>query len=49
MTAKTKTDPWVYELRITLQEIRPPIWRLIQVPSTLRLCCLHDALQAVIG
>jgi Plasmid pRiA4b ORF-3-like protein len=49
MTAKTKTDPWVYELRITLQEIRPPIWRLIQVPSTLRQCCLHDALQAVIG
>jgi hypothetical protein len=49
MTAKTKADPWVYELRITLQEILPPIWRLIQVPSTLRLCCVHDALQVVIG
>jgi hypothetical protein len=49
MTAKTKTDAWVYELRISLQEILPPIWRLIQVPSALRLCCLHDALQAVIG
>jgi pRiA4b ORF-3-like protein len=49
MRAKTKPDAWVYELRITLQEILPPIWRLIQVPSTLRLCCLHDALQAAIG
>ena len=39
----------IYELRITLPEIRPPIWRLIQVPSTLRLCCLHDVLQAVMG
>jgi hypothetical protein len=49
MTAKTKTQPCIYELRITLQEIRPPIWRLIQIPDTLRLCCLHDALQAAIG
>jgi hypothetical protein len=49
MTAKARTHSCVYELRITLQEIRPRIWRLIQVPSTLRLCCLHDALQAVIS
>jgi hypothetical protein len=49
MTATTKTDFWVYELRVTLQEILPPIWRLIQVPNNLRLCCLHDALQAVMG
>jgi len=44
-----KTAPLVYELRITLTGIDPPIWRLIQVPSTLLLCCLHDALQAVMG
>ena len=44
-----KGPPGIYELRITLQEIRPPIWRLIQVPSTSRLCCLHDVLQAVMG
>jgi hypothetical protein len=49
MKAKVKAQACIYELRITLQEIRPPIWRLIQVPSTLRLCCLHDALQAVMG
>ena len=48
-THKSKTQPCVYELRITLQEILPPIWRLIQVPDTLRLSHLHDALQTVIG
>ena len=39
----------IYELRITLQEILPPIWRRMQVPSTLPLCCVHDGLQAVMG
>ena len=29
-----KTPSDIYELRITLQEVRPPIWRLIQIPST---------------
>jgi hypothetical protein len=46
-TAKAK--PLIYELKITLLEIEPPIWRRIQVPSTLLLCCLHDAIQAVMG
>jgi len=46
----TKTSPpSTYQLKITLLEIDPPIWRRIQVPSTILLCCLHDALQAVMG
>jgi Plasmid pRiA4b ORF-3-like protein len=45
----TKTSPPTYLLKITLVEIKPPIWRLIQVPSTMLLCCLHDALQPVFG
>ena len=54
MTAETrahkpKTQLCVYELGITLQEIRPPIWRLLQVPNTLPLKRLHDVLQTVIG
>lgn len=44
-----KAPPSIYQLKITLLEIHPPIWRRIQVPSTLLLCCLHDALQAVLG
>src|ERR1035441_9182018 len=46
-TAKPK--PSVYQLKITLLGIQPPIWRRIQVPSTIPLCCLHDAIQAVLG
>jgi hypothetical protein len=45
----SKAQPSVYELKITLLGIEPPIWRRILVPSTLRLCCLHDAVQAVMG
>jgi hypothetical protein len=46
-TAKPK--PSIYELKIALLEIEPPIWRRIQAPSTMPLCCLHDAIQAVMG
>jgi len=45
----TKTKPSIYQLKITLLGIDPPIWRRIQVPSTTFLCCLHNALQAVFG
>jgi hypothetical protein len=44
-----KAPPPIYQLKITLIGIEPPIWRRIQVPSTIPLCCLHDALQAVLG
>jgi hypothetical protein len=47
--ATAKAKPSIYQLKITLLGIDPPIWRLIQVPSTIALCCLHDALQAVLG
>ena len=39
----------VHQLKITLTGIDPPVWRRIQVPSTMPLCCLHDAIQAVFG
>jgi hypothetical protein len=39
----------IYQLKITLLGIQPPIWRRILVPSTIPLCCLHDAIQAVLG
>jgi hypothetical protein len=38
-----------YELKTTIIGIQPPIWRRLQVPSTMRLCCLHDALQTAFG
>ena len=39
----------VYQLKVTLLGLEPPIWRRIQVPDTLLLSGLHDALQAALG
>jgi hypothetical protein len=44
-----KAPPPIYKLKITLVGIEPPIWRHVQVPATMLLCCLHDALQLVFG
>jgi hypothetical protein len=38
-----------YQLRVTLIGIEPPIWRRIQVPSTIPLQILHEVLQVVMG
>jgi hypothetical protein len=38
-----------YELKITLLEINPPIWRRLQVPNRIWLCCLHDVIQIAMG
>jgi hypothetical protein len=39
----------VYQIRVTLRGIEPPIWRRIQVRSDVTLAELHDILQAVMG
>jgi hypothetical protein len=44
-----KAPPPIYRLKITLTEIEPPIWRALQVPATIKLCCLHSAIQVAMG
>ncbi len=44
-----KASPPIYRLKITLIGIDPPIWRVLQVPNSIKLCCLHSALQVVMG
>jgi len=44
-----KAPPPVYQLKITLAESAPVIWRRLQVPSSIKLCCLHSAIQVVMG
>ena len=39
----------VHQLKVTLLEIRPLIWRRLQVPSAINLRRLHDVLQAAMG
>ena len=40
---------FVYQLKVTLKGIRPPIWRRIQVTDEIRLDRLHEILQIVMG
>jgi hypothetical protein len=39
----------IYQLKITLLGSKPPIWRRLQVPSTISLLRLHRTLQKVMG
>jgi len=39
----------IYQLKITLKDSKPPIWRRVQVPSDLSLATLHRIIQEVMG
>ena len=39
----------IYQLKITLKYIRPPIWRRIQVRRDITLAALHQVLQITMG
>ena len=39
----------IYQIKITLKHIRPPVWRSIQVPADIKLGKLHRILQATMG
>ena len=39
----------VYQIKVTLEGIKPPIWRRLLVSSTISLKELHDILQAAMG
>lgn len=45
MAAKVK----IYQFKITLKGIRPPIWRRFQVKSHIRFLDLHRIIQEVMG
>jgi len=44
-----RKEPKIYQLKVTLKDIRPPIWRRIQVYSNTPLLELHAILQAAMG
>jgi transcriptional regulator with XRE-family HTH domain len=43
------SDPVVYQFKITLDGIKPPIWRRLQTPSDFTLESLSDMIQTVMG
>ena len=50
MVQKEKSnDIHIYQLKITLDEIKPPIWRRIQVRSDITLYQLHRIIQVTMG
>jgi hypothetical protein len=46
--AKAKEPAPVYQLKITLRDIKPPIWRRVQVKNG-SLAKLHDIIQTCMG
>lgn len=46
---KPSTQVPIYQIKVTLDHSRPPIWRRILVPSNITLARLHRVLQAVMG
>ncbi len=44
-----QTGALIYELQVTLDQIRPPIWRRFTVPAAITLEQFHAALLAVMG
>ncbi len=47
--APMKSPASIYELKVTLRDIRPPIWRRIRVRSDITLFKLHAILQVIMG
>ena len=46
---KTSAHTNIIQLKVTLRGVRPPVWRRLLMPGTMRLSQLHTAIQAVMG
>ena len=46
---KQPTDIYIYQIKVTLEDIKPPIWRRIQVRNDTTLHKLYRILQIVMG
>ena len=49
MPSTKKPPAPAYRLKVALLEIQPPIFRRLEVSSSMKLCCLHDAIQVAMG
>jgi hypothetical protein len=46
--ARSKAER-ILQLKVTLAEVKPPVWRRLLVPAEMSLAKLHDALQDAMG
>ena len=44
-----RTEVATYRVRITLDDVQPEVWRIVEVPSDVRLAALHPVVQAAMG
>jgi hypothetical protein len=49
MAKKTASKAPIYQLKITLEDSKPPIWRRVLVPGDATLEDLHDIIQVAMG
>ena len=49
MDSGTQKANQIYEIKATLADSQPPIWRRVQVKSDITLAKLHRVLQMVMG
>jgi Plasmid pRiA4b ORF-3-like protein len=47
--ADSSEPPLVHQLKVTLGDVRPPVWRRLLVPSSMTLGELHEVLQMAFG
>ena len=48
-TKKVENPQDIYQIKVTLLDTSPPIWRRLLVPANLTLEQLHDVLQLTMG
>lgn len=41
--------PAIYQFKITLRHLQPPVWRRVQVPNDITFGQLHDVIQTAMG
>lgn len=49
MAKRKSSKALIYQIKVTLRGIEPPIWRRFQVPAEVTLAELHDVLQSVMS
>jgi hypothetical protein len=49
MVKKEAAGTSIYQIKVTLRDSKPPIWRRVQVPGDATLADLHDIIQAVMS
>ncbi len=49
MPPRKSANSTVYQFKVTLRDIKPPIWRRIQVSSEITLAELHEIIQVTMG